>query len=218
MTRPVPFEPATWPPCVRDMPVCPKRGLPVPFINEITPDGVGVFTILDDRKADLCLRGRLCAACSRPMGDEVALIGDVVSLRPDVGYFIEPPVHEECGLAALGGMCPFLAGEQVPRRDHTGDPTVAVVGMTAADLTDIGRGIAKRPVVMAITRTYTVAMTPSQGGSPVLVYQAGPLERVRRFAYGPDGRLTEVTEPEPPARAVRVVRTQRRTTTKRSRS
>jgi hypothetical protein len=203
--RPQPFRPETWPACVQDMPVCPKRGLPIPFINEIGPGGVGVFTILDDRQAELCLRHRLCAMCSKPMGAEIALIGDEVSLRPG-GCYIEAPVHEECGLAALGGMCPFMAGEQVPRRDHSADPTVAIVGMTASDLTEVGRVIRKRPWVMAITETYGTAKTPAANGGLVMVYQPGLVLRVRRFAYGADGRLVEVSG----RRAVRTPRVTRR--------
>jgi hypothetical protein len=212
--RPQPFKPETWPACVRDMPVCPKRGLPIPFINEIGPGGVGVFTILDDRQASKCLRGRLCAMCGEPMGAEVALIGDEVSLLPG-GFYIEAPVHEDCGLAALGGMCPFMAGQRVPRRDHSADPTVAIVGTTAGHLTEVGRVIPKRPWAMAITKTYTPAMIPSSSGGLVMVYQAGPVLRLRRFAYGPDGLLAEVT-PEP-ARAVRAVRHPRRAGRKRGR-
>ena len=45
-----------------------------------------------------------------------------------------------------------------------------------------------------------------------MVYRPGPVKRVRRFAYGPDGWLTEVTPVTAPAAAppVRVVRTQPR--------
>ena len=53
------------------------------------------------------------------MGREVALIGDVVSLEPG-GFYIEPPVHESCGELALGGLCPFLSGERVPRAGRAG--------------------------------------------------------------------------------------------------
>jgi hypothetical protein len=212
-----------WPEEIAHLPVCPKRGLPIPAIAEIGPDGVAEFTILDHDKARQCVERRLCAMCFRPMGQEVALIGDEVSLLPG-GMFIEPPVHERCGEIAMTdgpggrGVCPFMAGERVPRRAH--DDTVATVGITVEELTQVGRTIPKRPWVMAVTRAYVPVMTLSGRGSAVMVYQAVPadssfplFERVRRFAYGPDGRLSEVA-PRPPAR---VIRTQRTTTRKRAR-
>src|SRR4029077_19473107 len=107
--------PGEWPQALRARPVCPKRQLPIPYIAEIGPGGVGEFTILDNHQAIACLRGRLCAMCGERMDGDVALIGDVVSLKPD-GFFIEPPVHERCGEIATGGLCPFLSRERVPRR------------------------------------------------------------------------------------------------------
>jgi hypothetical protein len=210
-----------WPREIAHLPVCPHRDLPIPFIAEIAPDGTGNFTILDDRRARECLRGRLCAMCGRYMGDEVALIGDEVSLLPG-GFWIEPPVCERCGeLAAIGAapgaaLCPYLSRQRVPRR--TPDDDVAVVGMTPAELADVGRIIPKRPLVMAIARTYTAALAPSHAGTDVMVYQVRPadIRRLRTFGYGPDGRLAETTPAAPPpAPQPRVVRSQRRRTRKR---
>ena len=61
---------------------------------------------------------------------------------------------------------------------------------------------------MAITRTYTTGLVISHGGHPVMAYQAGPIVRVRRYAWDAAGKLAEVL-PAPP-RAVRVVRNQPR--------
>jgi hypothetical protein len=210
-----------WPAEVAHRPVCPKRDLPIPFINEIDPDtGAGEFGILDDRQARKCVEGRLCATCGLPMGEFVALLGDVVSLKPG-GFYIEPPVHERCGeIAAVDGphgrgLCPFMAGERVPRRLYDG-PDVAIVGTTAGELATIGRTVPKRDWIMAITRDYAPAMTMSQAGSLVMIYQAGRIERVRRFTYGPDGWLTEVRADSrrPAAPAARFARTQPRRTTR----
>jgi hypothetical protein len=188
-----------WPPEVAHLPVCPHRDLPVPFIAETGPDGTGHFTILDDARARQCLKYRLCAMCGRPMGRLVSLIGDVVSLHPD-GFFIEPPVHERCGELAFAGLCPFLSRERVPRRPP--EDGVAVVGMLPGELAGIGREVAKRPLIMAVTPRYRVLWVPSHAGSPVMAYQAGPVERVRRFGYGPDGRLAEATRAAAPPCAV----------------
>jgi hypothetical protein len=197
--------PDGWPQALRDRPVCPRRQLPIPFIAEIRPDGTGEFTILDHHQAIACATMRLCAMCGDPMDGEVALIGDAASLGPD-GFFIEPPVHERCGEIATGGLCPFLSGERVPRRPV--QDGVSLVGATAAELAGIGRGTAKRPVVMVIAASYETGRVPSDTGSPVLAYKPLGVVRVRRYAYA-GGRLAEAV-PEPPGPPVRQVRRQPR--------
>lgn len=206
MTRPA----HEWPPEIAHLPVCPKRKLPIPFINEIRPDGTGAFAILDEAKARLCLAGRLCAMCGLPMGWWVAFLGDQASLKPG-GAFIEPPVHERCAeIAAVAGYpdgrgaCPFITGEGVPRRPLEDD--VAVLS-TPEDLAGVARTAAKRPWYLAVVHDYSAAWAPGHHGALVRVYRAGRPRRVRRFDYA-GGRLAEVTEPAP---AVRAVRAQRRT-------
>lgn len=182
---------------VAHLPVCPKRRLPIPYIAEITPGGVANFTILDHDKAAACLAGRLCAMCGLPMGDEVALVGDEVSTRKD-SYWIEPPVHERCAELAVGGLCPYLSRQGVPRRQHGDD--VALLGLTAEQLAQVGRDVPKRAVTIAIAAEYDAvrAMTPN---GPMTLYRAPRLLRVRRFRYE-DGRLAEVA----PRETVRVQR------------
>jgi hypothetical protein len=198
-------NPDQWPPEVKHLPVCPHRRLPIPFIAEVGTNGIGHFTILDNQRARDCLEHRLCAMCGLPMGAEIALLGDVASLEPG-GFWIEPPVHERCAEIAASGLCPFVSRERVPRRPPEDD--VAIVGMGPDELADVGRSIPKRPVVMAITKSYTARLAPSHVGALVMVYQAGPIVRVRRYAWGAVGQLTEVLPA--PTRAVRVVRNQPR--------
>ena len=194
-----------WPAALAARPVCPRRRLPIPFIAEIGPGGAGEFTILDHQQAMACISGRLCAMCGDRMDGEVALIGDVTSLAPG-SFFIEPPVHERCGEIAAGGLCPFLSRERVPRRPVPGD--VSLVGATAAELAGVGRGTAKRPVVMAIATGYEPGWVPSDTGSPVLAYRPLGAVRVRRYAFT-GGRLAEAV-PEPARPPVRLVRHQPR--------
>jgi hypothetical protein len=198
-------NPGQWPPEVKHLPVCPHRRLPIPFIAEVGPDGIGHFTILDNKRARDCLERRLCAMCGLPMGAEIALLGDVASLEPG-GFWIEPPVHERCAELAADGLCPFVSRERVPRR--LPEDGVAIVGMGPDELADVGRTIAKRPWVMAIARTYTTGLVISHGGHPVMVYQADAIVRVRRYAWDAAGKLAEVLPA--PTRAVRVVRNQPR--------
>lgn len=192
----------TWPEALKARPVCPKRGLPIPFIAEVGDDGVGHFTILDNEHKEQCLKYRLCAMCSGPMGEEIALVGDVVSLDPG-GFFIEPPIHEGCAEIALGGLCPYLSHQRVPRRPLL-DDKVAVIG-DPGELVTVGREIAKRPMIVAITQTYRPALIPTSKGSLTMIYQPGRVLRVRRFEWS-GGRAVEV-QPRPQRP---VVRTQRR--------
>jgi hypothetical protein len=194
-----------WPPEVEHLPVCPRRRLPIPFIAEVGADGIGHFTILDNDRARECLEGRLCAMCGLPMGAEVALLGDVASLQPD-GFWIEPPVHERCAELAAAGLCPFVSRQRVPRRPP--EAGVAIIGTGPDELAAVGRDIPKRPWIVAITRTYTAALVISGSGSPVMVYRAGPIERIRRYTWDGDGKLAEVLHA--PTRTVRVVRSQPR--------
>ena len=185
-------DPAQWSERVRRLPVCPKRRLPIPYIAEIGPDGVGHFTILDAERARECLEHRLCAMCGDPMDWWIALVGDVVSLDRD-GFFIEPPVHPECAEDAIGGLCPFLSTEGVPRRPP--EDGVALVGTTREDLTAVGRTVAKRSWLVAIVHDYGTKWIPSRQGSPVMVYRAGRVARTRTFDYDERGALAETTPP-----------------------
>jgi hypothetical protein len=178
------------PPELAHMPVCPKRGLPIPFIAEVGDDGAGHFTILDPHRQRECYAGRLCAMCGLPMGEEVALLGDVVSLEPG-GFYIEPPVHERCAELAMGGLCPYMSRERVPRRVQEDDGTIAVLG-TMEDLATVGRGVAKRPTVMAIVHRYKMAMHMGGLNGPLPVYVTARPVRVRYYGWDAQGRAVEV--------------------------
>jgi hypothetical protein len=206
------MNPGQWPAEVAHLPICPHRKLPIPFIAEVGADGTGHFTILDDDRKRECLERRLCAMCGLPMGVEIAFLGDVVSLEPG-GFWIEPPVHERCAEIAAAGLCPFVSRERVPRRPPEDD--VAIVGMGPDELADVGRSIPKRPWVMAITESYTVGLALTHAHTTTMVYQAGPIVRVRRYAWDTGGKLAEVLPT--PTRAVQVVRNQPRRRPPRSR-
>ncbi len=195
------------PPEIEHLPVDSRWQLPVPYIVE-RPGGVPNFGVLDPRRAQECYALRLCAMCGLPMGAEVALYGDVVSLEPG-GFFIEAPIHERCAEIALGGLCPFISREHYRRR-RIDDPQVAVLG-DREQLHEVGREIAKRPSIIAIANTYRmVIMVTGQGSMPVYVIHGAV--RVRRYAWV-DGAACEVPPPEPepePQRRVTTARVQPR--------
>jgi hypothetical protein len=173
-----------WPDEVAHLEVCPVRQLPVPFI---TPweDGRAAYTALDPVRKIQCIEERLCAMCGLTMGRWIAFICDITSLEPG-GYTIEPPVHERCAELALGGLCPYLSRERVPRRPATGKDVFTCPP-------EAMEGIAKRPLVVAIVQNYRVGLVRAYGGgtAETLVYYPGRVERARVFEYA-DGRLAEV--------------------------
>jgi hypothetical protein len=173
------WEPPPIPPELRHMPVDPKRQLPIPYIVERGPDGIANFGVLDPRRAAECYEHRLCAMCALVMGAEVALYGDVTSLKPD-GFYIEAPVHERCAEIALGGLCPFISLAAYPRR-RMDDPQVAVLGDRDA-LREVGRTVAKRPSILAIAHRYQMALMMTEDGS-MPVYLASDVIRVRHYAW-----------------------------------
>jgi hypothetical protein len=184
-----------WPPEIRHLPVDPQWNLPIPYIAERV-GGETHWGILEPARVRECYRLRLCAMCGRPMDGEVALYGDVVSLRPPPdGFFIEPPVHERCIEIALGGVCPFISREDYRRR-RMDDPSVMLLGDREA-LREVGRTVAKRPAIVAIADTYAMANVLNEGGlMPVYVAPEG-FVRVRRYAWI-NGAATEL-HTEPPA-------------------
>jgi hypothetical protein len=128
----------------------------------------------------------------------------VVSLAPE-GFYIEPPVHERCGELALGGLCPYISQEHYRRRDHHGDPSIAMIGTESQhELAQVGRTVAKRPMIMAIATRYVPVMMPdSQGGFTEVYMTTHPLTgvsyvlRVRRWQWDEWGQAVEVTAADP---------------------
>jgi hypothetical protein len=201
-----PSRTGRWPAEVAHLPVCPHRDLPIPFIAEIGPDGVGNFGVLDAERHRQCLEGRLCGMCGRHMPGEVALLAHE-ELRGLDSFTVEPPVHERCAEIALGGLCPFIARERVPRRP-VGEG-ITVIG-DAEELPEVGRTIAKPPMVITICSDYQQANFIT-GGGPMPVYLARGVQRVRRYAWV--GGLAAEVQQQPERRTVR---TQPRRTAPRS--
>jgi hypothetical protein len=110
-------------------------------------------------------------------------LGDEVSAVPG-GIYVDPPMHEECALAAIE-VCPYIHHERVPRRPVTPeDVMIAPPGSFDGP---------KRPWVMAVTRDFKMVPHRAWGGGPVtLMYRPARIVRTRRFEYR-EGRLAEVT-------------------------
>lgn len=195
------MDPKDLPAEIRHMPIDPRRGLPIPFINERDERGNANFAVLDPRRAIVCYRERLCAMCGLKMGAEVALYGSEHCLEPD-GFFIEAPVHEKCMRIALAGVCPFISRETYPRR-RIDDPQVAVLG-DREKLREVGRSIPKTPALVVIAGAYQMATMWSEDGT-MPVYLTRDIVRVLRFGWLdgkaremlPDGTPVPAPAPEP---------------------
>jgi hypothetical protein len=74
-----------------------------------------MFTINDVRRTTECRTKRLCSICGRRLGDYLWFVGGSRCFIHDLGAFIDPPVHYECGIYALQ-VCPFLAAASYSKR------------------------------------------------------------------------------------------------------
>jgi hypothetical protein len=167
-------------PCIAGLPLCPKRGLPVPYAAARYPDGTGEFTIVDTRRRAACARHRLCGIGGLALGGEVAFLGEVPpGADPARLVFTDPAMHPECAAASLA-LCPYIARPRVPRRP-------APPGANEPDVPDP----AKAGWVLLTAAGYQMAGQPRRGGGTVDVFKPATLLTVRWLTYGLDGQLRE---------------------------
>lgn len=85
------------------------RGLPVPYVVLKDKDGKHHFKINYTEKTMTCIVGHLCTICGTRMKDEDRwLVGGIASAFDPKGYYLDHPVHYNCGVYALK-VCPYLA-------------------------------------------------------------------------------------------------------------
>jgi hypothetical protein len=96
-------------------------GLPIPYIVAIDRNtGRPMFALNNEMTKLECLRERLCAQCGQPFMGQVCFIGSDEEV--ELGTFLEPPMHEDCGRYALA-ICPYLVNPgYVPRKPKVTDP------------------------------------------------------------------------------------------------
>jgi hypothetical protein len=162
-----------WDTVLDSLPVCPARGLPIPFSSGRDPHGAGLFGVNDPDAKLACAARRLCGVCGREIarlgavagGELVFLAAGKVPARP---VFTDPPMHNRCAEAALA-LCPFIARPRVPSRTHPGAGP-------------------KPGWFMWVTTTYELV----PGRRSLVDFLPGPAVRIRVFAYQGDA-LEEVT-------------------------
>lgn len=86
-----------------------RRGLPIPFIAVVKPDGVPDYTVNDVDRVEECAERGLCALSGLPMGrDDVWFIGGPKAAYHPAGAFLDPPGKRVC-LEWAAQVCPFIA-------------------------------------------------------------------------------------------------------------
>lgn len=98
------------------------RGLPVPFVQTIKPDGTPDFTTIFAPRVQECAQRNLCALCGDTLGYYVAFLGgpNAASNRGGQGAYIDPGMHPECADAALK-LCPHIAVQNAIRARNAPD-------------------------------------------------------------------------------------------------
>lgn len=85
------------------------RGVALPFVQYIRPDGFPDFKITDTEKWVQCINGRLCGMCGSLLEIPIVFIGGELCVR-NLAYH-DPPMHAECAEYAFN-ICPFLVGKK----------------------------------------------------------------------------------------------------------
>lgn len=142
-----------------------RRGLPIPYVNEMD-DGTFDFTAINGGRSLECARRRLCGLCAEPIGYWVAFMGGPQSIR--LRSFTDPPMHRECATAARE-LCPHIAiarHKRVPEhrvRDDVGTPA----GWIEDKPSEFWIGM---------TRTYEITLRDGY-----LIYLPAPWKTIHRF-------------------------------------
>lgn len=182
-----------WPQRVRHLPVCPKRGLPIPYSTARNADGTGRYEANDVARKIQCGRERLCGLCGLPLGWWLVFLGEDRGVPQAKTVFSDAPLHEACAQVSVGlcaeapvGLCPYISRPRVPRRG----------GANTAAPARFDGGAPKTGWVMLVTRSYRMVSQPARGGGTVVAFRPGRAVRIRRFFYDAGGVLQEQKEKE----------------------
>jgi hypothetical protein len=84
------------------------RGLPIPYIALVRPDGTPDFRVTDEATRRRVMMNGLCQLCGERLGKWVFFVGGTEAAKANA-YF-EPAAHLDCLLYAMQ-VCPFIAGK-----------------------------------------------------------------------------------------------------------
>ncbi|WP_327074463.1 hypothetical protein OG196_31985 [Kitasatospora purpeofusca] len=169
------------PPALAARPIDPKRGVPIPAVNEQS-DGTADYVSINGRTAVILAGQGCCSLCTEPMTGLVAFLGGPRSA--DAHSYSDPPMHESCAEAALR-LCPHMARQHARRatRQRVPEGTVVPEGFSEEKPDEW---------VMVLTADFATGLVPAEGGGFVPVFVSSRHERTRQFVYN-DGALVEKT-------------------------
>jgi hypothetical protein len=152
-----------------------RRKIPVPYFN-VMEDGSVNYTGINAHTTIKCGKENLCGICSEPLTNWIAFIGGPVSLANRT--YADPPLHEECALAAVK-YCPHINRRaHRPTKDEKYDPDTTWKPP---------QGDKPDEWIIAITRNFK--MVPYQG---FVVFKSGTIARTMKFAYDDTGHIQPV--------------------------
>jgi hypothetical protein len=160
-------------------PLCPKRKLPIPFVQTVNEDGTADFTAIRDDLSALCGVERLCGLCGEPQEPgRMVFLGGPGSVMSR--WFTDPPMHPECALDALS-LCPHIQRPLLARRDS--DTGTVPIGFHMG-----------KPTRWCFyeVRTYDIRGIPSEDGGRVTGYHVPQPRALRWYTYA-DAQL--IAEP-----------------------
>lgn len=161
-----------------------RHGMPIPYIILVDDQGVEHFVVNDSAKVFDCLQRSLCAICGQLLPtDDTWLVGGPQSAFHPQGYYIDTPIHKECGEYALQ-VCPYLAAKNYDTMVHDVERIAGKIKMN--DTTPIVMDNTvdpNRPKLFVFSRVGMIAAYPAPTG----VFYLKPME-VRELQFWDKGR------------------------------
>jgi hypothetical protein len=96
---------ATVSPRLLRRPWCWRKRIPIPFITQISDEGVVDFVGENRKRIDECAKKRLCQFCGTRLEAVIVFMGGEEAVRSKL--FRQGPFHEECARLALV-FCTYL--------------------------------------------------------------------------------------------------------------
>lgn len=152
-----------------------RRGLPIPVVTAIAPDGTPDFTANSGPETLRVGEAHECGLCGQPLDYWIAFLGGPMSASTRA--FTDPPMHEECAQAALK-LCPHIARRGTSRaKKHRAEDVITPDGFTDGKVSEW---------VLYVTRSYDTLLLRDS-----VVFRPAPAKRLRRFTYNDEGELYE---------------------------
>lgn len=147
------------------------KGLPIPYIALVRPDGQPDFRVTDEARRRGVMLGNMCQLCGDQLGKWVFFVGGTEAAKANA-YF-EPAAHLDCVIYAMQ-VCPFIVG----RIDHADVAKVEAANPEVIVKVD-DTFASKRNPLWIIKKAVGWDYTKTRDGTilcvPIVVKETGPL-------------------------------------------